>query len=181
MFQVSGTPPPGTSGAGASLPPQKGHTMTERSERAKRMWQNPEYRAKHEKRHRLTRLCKVYARLFVLLDAGRRRNPKMASPNGLERWFDAATGSEVYFVGDGSLWLTLPNGRRKNPDFKVLGQARVVELFGDRWHRELRYTDPEALIEMFWRLGIECLVLWESQIQEDKERIPDLVKDFIGC
>ena len=155
--------------------------MTERSERAKRMWKNPEYRAKHAKKWRLRRLCKLYALLFVILDSGRRRNPKIASPNKLERWFDAATGPEVQFVGNGALWLALPNGKRKNPDFKVRGQAQVIELFGDRWHKELRYTDPEALIEMFWRLGIECLVIWESQIQEDKERIPDLVKNFIGC
>lgn len=112
----------------------------------------------------------------------RREAPKESpkSPNGLEERFDNLTPDCIRFVGDGSFWVELPNGKRKNPDFRVSGHDKVIELFGDRWHRELRYTDPFALIEMFWRIGIECLIIWESQMREDTAWVLANTLSFIG-
>jgi hypothetical protein len=115
--------------------------------------------------------------VFIVLH---NRPRKHSAPNKLEQLFDQLTPNQVRFVGDGGLWVALPNGKRKNPDFEVVDQRKVIELFGDRWHRVLNYTDPEALIQMFWRVGIECLVIWESQFHENRDGVIETVRDFLG-
>ena len=99
-------------------------------------------------------------------------------PNGLERFFDGVTPDCVRYVGDGSWWRRLPNGVNKNPDFKVTGQNKVIELFGDYWHRS---DNPFVLIELFHRIGVECLVVWENDLRRDPSGVVSLVEQFVGA
>jgi len=99
------------------------------------------------------------------------------SPNKLELYFDELTPDYVRFVGDGSWWRTLPNGKHKNPDFKVKGQKKVIEIHGDHWHEG---EDVTVLMEMFHRIGYECLIIWEKDLREDPDQVVTLVTKFCG-
>jgi hypothetical protein len=93
----------------------------------------------------------------------------------LEALFDQVTSDKIRFVGNGQWWKQLPNGAYRNPDFKVTGQNKVIDLWGDYWHKD---DDPFISIEMFHRIGIECLIFWEHEIYENLEWVLELTKEF---
>ncbi len=97
-------------------------------------------------------------------------------PSGLEKFFDKITPRIVRYTGDGSWWRKLPNGKYKNPDFKIKGQNKVIELFGDYWHRN---DNPQELIELYNQLGLQCIVIWEHEVYKNKEGIMERVNKFI--
>jgi len=98
-------------------------------------------------------------------------------PNKLETYFDLITSEDVYFVGDGTLYVTLKDGSKKNPDFKVHGQRKFIELFGDYWHKN---ENPELLIQKYKEIGFDCIIFWESEIKKmSKEDIKKIVDNFI--
>lgn len=65
---------------------------------------------------------------------------------------------EWQYVGDGSLILG-----GLCPDFmNVNGQKKVIELFGDYWHRG---QNPQKRIDYFAKFGFETLVIWEKELK----------------
>jgi len=66
---------------------------------------------------------------------------------------------EWEFVGDGQLIIA-----GKCPDFvNVNGQKKLIELFGDYWHRG---QDPKDRINIFKPYGFDTLVIWEHELKE---------------
>lgn len=116
------------------------------------LWKNPEYVKK------------------VLKGKGKK-------PNQLEKFFDKLTPKTVRYVGDGSWWRTLSNGNHKNPDFKVTGRNKVIEIFGNYWHRE---DDPEILINLYKQIGIDCMIIWEKEIHANPLKIVGRINEFIA-
>ena len=100
-----------------------------------------------------------------------------AAPNRLETLFNELTPPNVRYVGDGTWWRKLPNGKHKNPDFKVTGENKVIELFGDYWHRN---DDPQELIKLYAGIGISCLVLWETDIKNNTIDVLKEVTNFVN-
>jgi hypothetical protein len=99
-------------------------------------------------------------------------------PNGLESKFMALTQSpNLKYVGNGEWWRLLPNDQRKNPDFKITGENKVVELFGNYWHRN---DDPAELQDLYKQVGIDCLVIWEKEINEQPEKVKEKFNQFIS-
>lgn len=88
----------------------------------------------------------------------------LKSPNKLENLFDEHTPYSIKFTGDGKVWITFTDGKLKNPDFVVDGTTKVIEIFGDYWHKD---EDTSILVEQYREVGYECLVLWESEIKSD--------------
>jgi hypothetical protein len=106
------------------------------------------------------------------------------------------------FTGDGSYWVNLPLlkakgeargkvGGDKNPDFIVKPDvegalpSKVVEVFGEYWHGEsiTGMTKEEHELntkEAYADVGIECLVLWGSEIREDEEKVRERLLKFLG-
>lgn len=135
-----------------------------RSEKMRHIWHNPVFR---DKQH----LAKLRSK----------RPPgwlkKMPTyPELLLNWL---TPDIVIYTGDRLFWVDLPNGRRRNPDFVVLGQRRVIELLGDYWHRGFVKTDVEKLIEMYWRAGLECLIVWEKDMKDNVKGTLEEISSFI--
>jgi len=97
-------------------------------------------------------------------------------PTNPERIFDELTPSIIYYVGNGTWWRNLSNGTHKNPDFKIKGQNKVIEIFGDYWHRN---DDPQELIDLYKQAGIDCLVIWEHEIYKQPEMILKKANNFI--
>jgi endogenous inhibitor of DNA gyrase (YacG/DUF329 family) len=83
---------------------------------------------------------------------------------------------ELHYVGDGKVWVTLRDGRRKCPDFKVTGKRKFVEVWGNFWHKN---EDPQELIDAYAGIGFECVVVWESEIRQDWEEVSNRIYYFI--
>jgi len=61
------------------------------------------------------------------------------------------------FVGDGQFIIG-----GKCPDFvNVNGQKKLIELFGDYWHKE---DEVESRINYFSQFGFNTLIIWESEL-----------------
>ena len=97
-------------------------------------------------------------------------------PTGPEILMASILPKEIRYVGDGSFYVWIPSIRRKrNPDFKITGQKKVIELFGDFWHR---LEDPKDIISEYAQAGLECLVIWESELMSDPLSVRDACLEF---
>lgn len=97
-------------------------------------------------------------------------------PTRPEKIFDEMTPENIHYTGNGAWWKTFPNGKNKNPDFKVMGQDKVIEIFGDYWHRN---DDSQELIDLYAQVGLDCLVFWEHEIYENPQEVLSKVEIFI--
>jgi len=98
-------------------------------------------------------------------------------PSGFERLFETIKPDMfIKYVGDFKLWIELPNGKPKNPDFIIEGTNKVIELHGDYWHKG---EDEKELIELYKKAGYDCLVIWENEMSDIKlviKRISDFLR-----
>jgi very-short-patch-repair endonuclease len=63
-----------------------------------------------------------------------------------------------------------------NPDFtNVNGQKKVIEMFGDYWHRN---QNPQDKIDKYAQFGFSCLVIWEKEVKNTPEIVMAKVKQF---
>jgi hypothetical protein len=70
--------------------------------------------------------------------------------------------NEWKYTGDFSFMI---NG--KNPDFtNINGQKKLIELFGDYWHKG---ENPEDRKNIFREFGYETLVVWEHELKNIEE------------
>jgi len=86
-------------------------------------------------------------------------------PNKIEQKLDNILQNlfpnEYKYVGDFSFVLG-----GKNPDFmNVNGQKKLIELFGDYWHKG---EDPQIRIDFFKQFGFDTLVVWEHEFTDEK-------------
>lgn len=92
-----------------------------------------------------------------------------------------------------AFWRWLPGlGHHKNPDFILPGPERpkkgitkVVEVFGDFWHSKLftgraPFEHEQELVLAYQGVGLECLVVWESEIKEDPITVRARVVEFLS-
>jgi len=69
---------------------------------------------------------------------------------------------EYKFVGDGQFIIA-----GKCPDFiNVNGQKKIIELYGDYWHRN---DNPQERIDLFAKYGYQTLIIWEKELKDNKE------------
>jgi len=85
----------------------------------------------------------------------------------LGRVLDSLFPGEYRYVGDFSFWID-----GKNPDFvNVNGKKKIVELFGDYWHKK---EDEGRRVQHFKRFGFDTLIVWQSElgdIEKLKEKL----------
>jgi hypothetical protein len=101
----------------------------------------------------------------------------------------------LLFTGDFSLWRWLPAlGHHKNPDFIAPGPdaanpkkgvTKCVEAFGDYWHSRMftgkaPFEHEQDLVEAYREVGIECLVLWESEVLSSPDVVRARLAAFLG-
>lgn len=80
------------------------------------------------------------------------------------------------YVGDRSYKIKFTDGKLKYPDFVIPSMKIAIEVFGDYWHRG---ENPEELIEKYVKIGWKCLVVWESELQNEKIQ-PETIEEFLG-
>ncbi|KNZ69404.1 hypothetical protein Tfer_2043 [Thermincola ferriacetica] len=88
----------------------------------------------------------------------------------MEQLLNELFPGEYRYVGDGQLTIG-----GKVPDFaNVNGQKKLIEVFGDYWHEG---QDPQERIDFFRQYGFDCLVIWESEL-EDLEEVAEKLRQF---
>lgn len=80
------------------------------------------------------------------------------------------------YCGNGTFWIKLKNGNNKNPDFKINGCKKLIEHFGDYWHKG---EDENILISEYKKVGFDCLVIWEHELK-DLENVKLKIYNFIN-
>ncbi len=78
---------------------------------------------------------------------------------------------KLEYVGDGTLVI---GGRC--PDFKVKGQMKLVEFFGDYWHKK---QDEKIKVNHFKKYGYKTLVIWEHELKKGYNFVKEKVNKFI--
>jgi len=96
-------------------------------------------------------------------------------PTNPEKVFDEITPVIVRYVGNRG-WNRWTGKQYRNPDFKITGQNKVIEIYGDYWHRN---DNPEDLIQEYKDIGLDCLVFWEHEIYDDINRVLKKVNEFV--
>lgn len=119
----------------------------------KLLWQNPEHRTKQLKAQ---------------------RQGMKVMPNKPEKVIlsilDNKCHKEYKYTGDGSFIID-----GLCPDFtNCNGQKKVIELFGDYWHRG---QNPQVKIDRYAKFGFGCLVIWENELK-DLNKVTDRIKEF---
>lgn len=120
---------------------------------------------------------------------------RLKGMNGLETQLQSlAPPDSLLFTGDGKFWRWLPKlNHHKNPDFVVPGSdldhpkrgvTQVVEAFGDFWHSQVftgkaPFDHEQELIEAYAEVGIECLIVWESEVKSSPEQVRARLSAFL--
>jgi G:T-mismatch repair DNA endonuclease (very short patch repair protein) len=79
--------------------------------------------------------------------------------------------NEWKYTGDYSFMV---NG--KNPDFVNKDNNKIIELFGDYWHRN---DNPKDRINIFKPAGYNTLVIWEKELK-DIDNVINKIQKFNG-
>lgn len=120
------------------------------SEEVKQRWQDPEYIKKQMKS---------------------RNNMPNKAEISLQNIFNSLFfEGQFQYVGDGK---EIIGG--KCPDFIDKTNNKIIELYGDYWHKG---QDPNDRINYFKNYGYNTLVIWESELK-DKENLKAKLMGFI--
>jgi len=93
-------------------------------------------------------------------------NGAIESPNNAERYLETLLGElfpdEYKFVGDDSFRI-----ESYNPDYvNINGQKKIIELFGERWHRGAEKEKQDARkLKTYKKYGYSALVVWGSELK----------------
>jgi very-short-patch-repair endonuclease len=101
-------------------------------------------------------------------------------PNKLEYAFWDMIGKDRLEYASFLFWKTIvSDGEIKHitPDFRVPGTLRLIEVFGDYWHKN---DDPQDRINLWESVGCECIVVWEHEINKQDKSMIKKVEEFIS-
>lgn len=96
-------------------------------------------------------------------------------PNKPEKIILDIIGDNGWYSGNGNYWIHFNNNSNKNPDFKIHGKNKVIECYGDYWHRN---DKPEDIVKLYNEVGYECLVIWEHELK-NIDKVKSIINSFI--
>jgi len=97
-------------------------------------------------------------------------------PNNLEKFFNDLTPDCIRYTGNGTYFIRCKI-KTHVPDFKIKGQKKIIELFGNYWHKD---KELNALVKEYNEVGWRCLIFWENEIYNEPERILKKTLEFIN-
>lgn len=83
-------------------------------------------------------------------------------PTSLERAIMYLKIQGLKYTGNGEFWVTLPNGKNKNPDF-VYGKKVIEVMDIEYWHKGENFDD---LVRLYKEIGYDCLILSAQDIKD---------------
>lgn len=83
--------------------------------------------------------------------------------------------NQLVYTGNGEFVLHDKHGGM-NPDFILPGTNKVVELFGNYWHRN---DDPAKRIKRLKSLGYDAIVVWEDDFRKHSSKTIQEVLSFL--
>ena len=104
-----------------------------------------------------------YARKILSVDSPNKQEKKLQS------MLDSTFPEQWSFVGDGQLRVG-----RKYPDFKSTSSNKLIELYGDFYHKG---QNPDDRIQYFKQFGYDCIVIWASELK-DEDTVISRVAEF---
>jgi very-short-patch-repair endonuclease len=99
------------------------------------------------------------------------------SPNMLEVLFSEIirkSNRDFEFVGNGTKWIA-----GKNPDFINEKDKKIIELYGDYWHKNDTEEQTNNRIDLFRSAGYETLIVWASELKH-RDRLENKIEGFIN-
>jgi len=125
---------------------------------------NPFY-GMHHSPETLERMHQVGVNCWLDADyVSKQMRSRGSSPNQKELWLEGfikGLSLPYSYVGDGQFILG-----GKCPDYlNTNGQKKLIELFGDYWHRN---DNPQNRIDYFAQYGFQTLVIWEHCLQDEE-------------
>lgn len=96
-------------------------------------------------------------------------------PNKTEqKMYDLLKSSNMPFVysGKGQYMVGL-----MAPDFIDIEGHRVIEVFGDYWHRG---EDPKEKIAQYKKFGYACFVVWEHELNSNQQLVIDNINEWVN-
>lgn len=133
-----------------------------------------EYKRNKDRTHFCSQKCHGRFR-FRTMKSSLNWPPAKSEP---EKIFDRNTDKMIKYVGQGQVIIRFKNGKDKYPDFIVEGTNKIIEIFGNYWHRG---EDPTALIGQYKAVGYDCLVIWENELKTELERTLLKTRDFLNA
>ena len=138
----------------------------------KRLWKEPEYREKTICGISLGMKQKWLDENFALRVVTSLSFRPTKSEKILDIDLQELFPNKWRYVGDGSLWIGHPP---MNPDFVMIEENKVIEIFGDYWHRN---DDPQDRINKFEKFGYKAIVIWEHELK-DIPKVLDKIINFM--
>ena len=142
-----------------------------RSKIAKELWQRPEFREEH-----LAHLKKINSDPVIRERKIRKAFEAMKmkqSPleKSLFRLLQDHFPDVWKYTGNGSILIGL-----KNPDFMSKQGNRIIELYGEYWHKG---EDGQKRIAHFKKFGYDTLIIWEHELKNE-DLVVERVKVFLN-
>jgi G:T-mismatch repair DNA endonuclease (very short patch repair protein) len=85
------------------------------------------------------------------------------------------------YVGNGYYWISVKDKNGKtlkfNPDFiknPVIENRKVIEVNSLAFHTE---EEAKERVKLYYQAGWECLVVWETEINDCKEKLEKFVAE----
>lgn len=131
-------------------------------ERARQMftalWANPEYRARMVEKRKANSLNAVRSMRQGQFTCPNR--PETIMINLIIKY-----NLPYRFVGDGSVMIG-----HKNPDFINIDHTKIIEVFGEFWHRDYHsvvwHRTETGCIKFYQNKGIACLIIWVEELSD---------------
>lgn len=149
----------------------------------KKCWTNPEYRNKVIESTRKGKDTPEVKLKMSMISKKHWLDPEYSEkvlkannhrPTGIEDKIITLNIEGLKYTGDGTFWR-LTKRKHRNPDFKVIGQNKVIEVFGDYWHKG---ENPKEIIKEYKDIGLDCIVFWENEINNDIKKVYKKIIEF---
>ena len=140
------------------------------SQSTTKLWQDPEFREMMVQSVIIAAKKRWQSPDYVKKQMKARNVKQNKTEKKLEDTISKVLPNEYKFVGHGEVVIA-----GKCPDFiNVNGQKKIIELFGDYWHRD---DIPGAREKIFAEYGYDTLIIWEHEF-EDIDRLKMKLNEF---
>lgn len=135
----------------------------EASQRALKLWQNPEYRARQVEVHRKNWINPEFVREQVESWHRKPNGPEETLMNLLDRVSPGRFCLHISGEQTDLLWGWGYRGLRQPDIVRIDGRRQIIFLDGNYWHWD---EDERELVGSFSLLDIDCLVVWADSWED---------------